>query len=727
MNIVLHNENVIHDNIVSRENKSYRQQIQCMDKIRKNAVKSFIPGVKPKTCPAFLNKRLGLFPIPDKVWNAVLGNADEVVFTDDYKKALYRIETLLPGLLADININNYNDKWHTLLYMEEVQQNISMRSYDMPKVFLDRYQDYLSINIHGLSERRPSLIKGDKVLLKDIWNSDAPHYEGFIHSIVGDTVLMKFSPKFHEVYSGYDVSLEFHFSRTVYRRCHQAVNMAIECLGPDVLFPSRILISNCQVDNTKLNTIEWCNPSLNKGQKTAISNILAGECRPLPYCIFGPPGTGKTITIVETIVQILKHFPESRILVATPSNSASNILTERLIQYRNKFSGSISRIIAFYLLDSDALPDSIKPYCSTIDISKEDSQKNNQQKLENGINLNCQARFIARYRVVIGTCISLGVLGHLGLPKGHFTHIIVDEAGQATEPEIMIPLSFIDKNNGQIILAGDPLQLGPVVLSNYCKEYGLNESYFQRILQRFPYQKDTDAFQDQGFDRRLVSLLTENYRSLEEVLHMPNNIFYDGQLISNLTLTEWVVNLINILSEIFSSTEKRGGIFIYGIKGQNARAIDSPSWYNPQEAAMVLFFVCKLYKKKVTPDQIGIITPYIAQIKYLRQIFISIGCPLPKIGTVEEFQGQERPIIVLSTVRSTEALIHYDVKQFLGFVNSPKRINVALTRAQVATVIFCNPYVLSKDSLWKRVIEYAVQNNNYTGCDLPTDINHELI
>ncbi|XP_047512262.1 uncharacterized protein LOC125054413 isoform X2 [Pieris napi] len=110
-----------------------------------------------------------------------------------------------------------------------------------------------------------------------------------------------------------------------------------------------------------------------------------------------------------------------------------------------------------------------------------------------------------------------------------------------------------------------------------------------------------------------------------------------------------------------------------------------------------------------------------AKIKYLRLIFNAMGLPQPKIGTVEEFQGQERPIILITTVRSTESLIQQDIKYTLGFVNSPKRLNVAITRAQISMILFCNPHLLSTDSLWNEVIMNAVNNNRYMGCYFPIE------
>ncbi|KPI94995.1 putative RNA helicase armi [Papilio xuthus] len=711
--------NSVCDNTLMHKNA--HEYYANMRKIRNNN-KSIVPGEKNIKPPAFVSVKIGSFAIPEKIWDAVLGDSEQTIQSHEYSKFLEHLELYLPCLSKQLDAQNYMDKWHTLLYMEEVQININMRSYDIPKVFLIRYQEYLSVEINGLAEKRPSLIIGDRVLVKDIWQNNSPQYEGFIHVIKGDLVLMKFNPQFHETYNGSDVSVEFHFSRTIYRRAHQAINYAVTNLGIHVLFPSQIITKKPQVSNDAINTMNWFNKDLNECQKHAITNVLRGECRPMPYCIFGPPGTGKTITVVETILQILSNIPESRILVATPSNSAANIVTQRLIQYRNSFNGSVIRLIAHSLLGSDNIPDDIKPFCATLDISREETAKS-KHMVKNGINLNCPKGFIGRHRVTIGTCYCLGSLAQIGLPKGHFTHIIVDEAAQATEPEVMLPLTFIDKESGQIILAGDPMQLGPVVLSKYCQEYGLDESFMSRLLDCYPYQKDYISFKN-GYDDRLVTKLIHNYRSLEEVISLPSEMFYDSSLVAKIDRNQpWVLQAINATCSIFGTdTAKTGGIYVHGIRGQNLRAEDSPSWYNPQEASMVAFTTCKLLKKGVTTDDIGIITPYIAQIKYLRLLFDSMGLDPPKIGTVEEFQGQERPIVLLSTVRSSDALVETDQKHFLGFVKNPKRLNVALTRAQVSVILFCNPHLLSLDPLWKRVIVTAINSDKYMGCDVPDNV-----
>ncbi|KAJ8735620.1 hypothetical protein PYW07_007240 [Mythimna separata] len=696
--------------------KGFVDMNEMLKKMRNRPEDSHVPGVRLQKAPNFIAVRIGNYSIPDTVWSAVLGNNYEDCY--DYNETLRRIESRLPCLIKNLNITNYIDRWHALLYLEEIQATINMKRFNMETAFLAKYQEYLSLEVKNLAERRPSLIQGDKVVVKDIWDDKAASYEGFIHAVRGDLILIKFHPRFHETYRGSDVSVEFYFNRHQIRKLHHAINLAISALGPDVLFPSRVVTRPPQIPLESLKTMKWFNANLNCRQKEAVTNILIGECRPMPYCIYGPPGTGKTVTVIETLLQILTLIPDSRILVATPSNSAANLITERLLKYRNLFSSSIIRLIAHYLIDSETIPDIIKPYCATLNIARENTSRPTHM-VQNGINMNVQASFVGRYRVTIGTCHCLGSLAQMAIPKGHYTHVIVDEAGHALEPEIMIPMTFVNKECGQIILAGDPMQLGPSVYSKYCLEYGMDISYLSRMLESFPYQKDLTAFEN-GFNNKLVTQLTDSYRSLPEVLTLPSAMFYDASLVAKIDRNApFILKILDAVSEIFEMPDniRTGGVFVHGVKGNNARAADSPSWYNPEEASMVALTLCKLYRKNVTPDEIGIITPYLAQTKHLRRLLDNMNLERPKIGTVEELQGQERPLIIISTVRSSQALVSEDEKHSLGFVRSAKRLNVALTRAQVAVILFCDPELLKTDPLWYRVLNHAFKENKYMGCD----------
>lgn len=168
------------------------------------------------------------------------------------------------------------------------------------------------------------------------------------------------------------------------------------------------------------------------------------------------------------------------------------------------------------------------PYCATADIAVEGTRHKLESSVQ-GPKINCTMSTLGRHRITIGTCIALGVLYNMGFSRSHFSHVLIDEAGQATEPEIMVPLSFIHANHGQVILAGDPLQLGPVVQSRLAKHFGLEESFLSRLLYQFPYQRDPEGFET-CYDPRLVTKLVINYRSLPEILELPNSLFYNSEL-----------------------------------------------------------------------------------------------------------------------------------------------------------------------------------------------------
>lgn len=104
------------------------------------------------------------------------------------------------------------------------------------------------------------------------------------------------------------------------------------------------------------------------------------------------------------------------------------------------------------------------------------------------------------------------------------------------------------------------------------------------------------------------------------------------------------------------------------------------------------------------------------QVHQIRELLMELDMKMPKIGSVEEFQGQERQIIILSTVRSTSDYVSDDVRHALGFVASPRRLNVAITRARALLIILGNPKLLSQDIYWRSVLTYCIKNDSYTGC-----------
>jgi len=159
---------------------------------------------------------------------------------------------------------------------------------------------------------------------------------------------------------------------------------------------------------------------------------------------------------------------------------------------------------------------------------------------------------------------------------------------------------------------------------------------------------------------------------------------------------------------------------IYGCEGEDTREANSPSWFNPDEVQYVKMYVDLLVKdtrqNRCKPEDIGIITPYHKQAQKIRMLLKAHDYDC-KVGSVEEFQGSERPVIIISTVRSTVDYIRLDLKHKLGFLANKKRFNVAVTRAQALLIVIGNPFTLENDPNWKSMIDYCIDGGGYTGVD----------
>lgn len=175
------------------------------------------------------------------------------------------------------------------------------------------------------------------------------------------------------------------------------------------------------------------------------------------------PGTGKTVTIVEAIRQLLVQDTSSRILACAPSNSAADLIASRLTVL------GPDTLFRFYAASchKDQIPDELLSYTA----------------------LNADGHFsvplmswLQGFRVVVTTCVSASFAYEVGMSRRHFSHIFFDEAEQATEPEVMIAIKTMTDNATNVILSGDPKQLGPIIRSNIARELGLETSYLERLM-----------------------------------------------------------------------------------------------------------------------------------------------------------------------------------------------------------------------------------------------------
>ncbi|QRW12006.1 P-loop containing nucleoside triphosphate hydrolase protein [Ceratobasidium sp. AG-Ba] len=258
---------------------------------------------------------------------------------------------------------------------------------------------------------------------------------------------------------------------------------------------------------------------------------------------------------------------------------------------------------------------------------------------------------LVKFRVVVSTCYYASIPRALGI-ENHFTHIFVDEAGHATEPEVMVAVlqNAGPKTN---IMCGDPMQLGPIVQSKECAKLGLGKSFLDRLMKLPLYPK-------------IVKLL-ENYRSHPAILRFPDVAFYKNQL-------EYKADPVITQSLVRFSELPQSGfpIIFHSICGHNSQEAKSPSYFNIDEATLVKHYVRALLSDRrhaLKAQDIGVISPYRQQCIKIRQLLKKERHEGVDVKVTEDWQGQERRVIIVSTVRSDPELPETSAAEFLGFVS----------------------------------------------------------
>jgi hypothetical protein len=279
-------------------------------------------------------------------------------------------------------------------------------------------------------------------------------------------------------------------------------------------------------------------------------------------------------------------------------------------------------------------------------------------------------------QVIACTCVGAG---DPRLQSFRFRQVLVDESTQATEPECLMPLVLGAK---QVVFVGDHCQLGPVVMCKKAAKAGLSQSLFERLVH---------------LGIRPIRLQVQ-YRMHPALSEFPSNTFYEGTLQNGVTMEERTQKGLD-----FPWPSDKRPMFFYNCIGQEEISSSGTSYLNRWEATICEKIVTQFLKSGIQPSQIGVITPYEGQRSYLVSYMQRAGSLRTQLYTdlevasVDSFQGREKDYIILSCVRSNE-------KQGIGFLNDPRRLNVALTRARYGVVILGNAKVLSKQPLWNNLL-----------------------
>uniref|UniRef100_A0A3B4AAZ7 RNA helicase n=1 Tax=Periophthalmus magnuspinnatus TaxID=409849 RepID=A0A3B4AAZ7_9GOBI len=541
-------------------------------------------------------------------------------------------------LQAPLSINNYKEKLQLLLHLEEYQMERDIRRYNVPNDNLqevtmqrDSFNEELLV-LKITAENRPTLQRGDQLLVYPV-GEIKKKYRGYVHSVQLDSVKLGFSKELLDIFvKGMTFHIEFTVNRLNLRTQHRATEFAVRSGLAAVLFPL--------APTSPLNFCFFLKPLLyrlfdrklgkNPEQYRAVQHIVAGSSKPAPYLLFGPPGTGKTVTVVEAIKQIAKCKPQSCILVCAFTNKAADFLCESLL---TDGETQVLRIYAKSYNPQD-VPDSLKDCCNLVGDYFEFPKGTKDLKSVNITTLLTSSRFVTD-----------------NFPEGHFTHVFVDGAECAREPECILPLAgLLDPNTGQVVLAGDPKQLGPIIRSRFAQRFGMGLSLLERLMTDLPLYQKTNGV----FDNRFVTKLLRNYRSHPAILQIPNELFYDGELQA------------------------------YADEQRNSCCSFGPL---PQKGFPIIFH-------KVTDSSSSFLLFNNAEVDvlmdYVKDLLCRKSLP-PVVGTLEEFQGQERRVILVSTVR---IILTYSTCFCFN-----QWFNVAVNRAKALLIVVGNPEMSNSHSI----------------------------
>jgi regulator of nonsense transcripts 1 len=422
--------------------------------------------------------------------------------------------------------------------------------------------------------------------------------------------------------------------------------------------------------------------ALNHSQVAAVKTVLK---QPLSL-IQGPPGTGKTVTSAAIVYHLSRLNPGQQILVCAPSNIAVDQLTEKI----DKTGLKVVRLCAKSResiespVTSLSLHKQIRAHGGYPELQKLQQLKDEQGELSASdekryiqLKRQCERELLQNTDVVCCTCVGAG---DPRLAKFRFKMVLIDESTQSTEPECMVPIVLGAK---QVILVGDHCQLGPVVMCKKAAKAGLSQSLFERLVL---------------LGIRPIRLMVQ-YRMHPILSEFPSSVFYDGTLQNAVTAADRTLHNVQ-----FPWPDLEKPTFFWTTQSQEEISASGTSYLNRVEAQCVEKVVTKFMKCGIKPDQIGVITPYEGQRAYVVEYMLSNGSlnqelyKKLEVASVDAFQGREKDFIILSCVRSNE-------HQGIGFLNDPRRLNVALTRAKYGVIVIGNAKVLSKQPLWHKMIK----------------------
>lgn len=524
------------------------------------------------------------------------------------------------------------------------------------------------------------------------------------------------------------IGVQLSFDETSYKLMFEALDRVMKAKNNRLTYLRDLFYSHQKAGRFSFEPMKF--PWLNPTQERAVNEVLWAKDVAI---VHGPPGTGKTTTLVEAINETLMR--ESQVLVCAQSNMAVDWISEKLVDRGINVLriGNPTRVndkmLGFtYERRFESHADypqlwAIRKAIRELRKNRKKGSENYHQKMDRlksraaEIELRINAELFGEARVI--ACTLVGSAHHL-LEGMKFGTLFIDEAAQALEAACWIPM----KRASRVILAGDHCQLPPTVKSIAALRAGLGKTLMERIAENKP---------------EVVTLLKIQYRMNDEIMRFSSDWFYGGKVESAPQIKyRSVLDYDHPITWIDTSNEENQ-ITIEGEDAPEDSASTSSSVsaanqnsdlnfkeqfvgesfgrINKAEAELTLLtlaeYFTKIGKQRVLEERIdvGIISPYRAQVQYLKKLikkyeFFKPYRRLISVNTVDGFQGQERDVILISLVRSND-------EGQIGFLKDLRRMNVAMTRARMKLIILGNKDTMTKHPFYKKLWEYVEAINNY--------------
>lgn len=523
------------------------------------------------------------------------------------------------------------------------------------------------------------------------------------------------------------IGVQLSFDETSYKLMFEALDRVMKAKNNRLAYLRDLFYSHQKAGRFSFEPMKF--PWLNPTQERAVNEVLWAKDVAI---VHGPPGTGKTTTLVEAINETLMR--ESQVLVCAQSNMAVDWISEKLVDRGINVLriGNPTRVndkmLGFtYERRFESHADypqlwAIRKAIRELRKNRKKGSENYHQKMDRlksraaEIELRINAELFGEARVI--ACTLVGSAHHL-LEGMKFGTLFIDEAAQALEAACWIPM----RRASRVILAGDHCQLPPTIKSIAALRAGLGKTLMERIAENKP---------------EVVTLLKIQYRMNDEIMRFSSDWFYGGKVESAPQIKyRSVLDYDHPITWIDTSNEENQ-ITIEGEDAPEDSASTSSSVsaanqnsdlnfkeqfvgesfgrINKAEAELTLLtlaeYFTKIGKQRVLEERIdvGIISPYRAQVQYLKKLikkyeFFKPYRRLISVNTVDGFQGQERDVILISLVRSND-------EGQIGFLKDLRRMNVAMTRARMKLIILGNKDTMTKHPFYKKLWEYVEAINN---------------